>query len=211
MGNMLIINANPKKAGFCNAITERYALGAESAGADVKMLNLRHLRLEPWLKYDWSRNHDSIPLSPDLKRAKRLIGWSDHLVFAYPTYWAAPPALLKVFLETIITSGFAFKYHKPIQLPFGRIPRVEKLLGGRTATLISTMDAPPLFMMLYEGDPGGLMMRDTLRFIGIKLIRRHYIGSVVLSDGMKRKEWLAQSYKLGKKEARELLQNSSSA
>jgi NAD(P)H dehydrogenase (quinone) len=107
-----------------------------------------------------------------------LITWSEHIVFAYPTYWALPPPLLTLFIDVIITSGFAFKYHKPI---LGKIPRWDRLLKGRTATILSTMDSPPIFMELHDRDPGGKMMKDVLRFTGVKLRRKHYFGSVVLS------------------------------
>lgn len=65
--------------------------GAVENAAEIKTLDLRDLALEPWLKYDWGRNHNSIPSSDDLERSEEFIAWSQYLVFAYPTYWAMPP------------------------------------------------------------------------------------------------------------------------
>lgn len=113
MKKILIIKGHPREESFCNALVKKYIEGVEGNNVEIKILNIKDLALEPWLKYDWGKNHDSVPLSEDLKNAKDLIMWSNHLVFAYPTYWAGLPALLKLFLEVIITSGFAFKYHKP--------------------------------------------------------------------------------------------------
>jgi putative NADPH-quinone reductase len=134
-----------------------------------------------------------------LERSKELIAWSDHIVFAYRTYWSMPPALLTLFIEMVIVSRFAFKCHKPL---FGVTPRWDRLLNGRTATLISTMDAPPIFMKLHDLDPGGKVMKDVTRLTGIKLVGKHYFGSVVLSSEKKRKGWLARACNIGSKDSR---------
>lgn len=75
-----------------------------------------------------------------------------------------PPALLTLFIDVIIVSRFAFHYHKPL---LRKIPRWERLLTDRTATILSTMDSPPFFMKLHDRDPGGKMMKDVLSFTGI--------------------------------------------
>lgn len=199
MKNLLIIKGHPREKSFCNALTNRYVEGAQANGADIRTLNLPELALEPWLKYDWSHNHTSLPNSPDLDRSKELVSWCDHMVFAYPVYWAGAPALVKLFLEMVITAHFAFKYKQPF---LGKIPRWNRLLKGRTASLLVTMDAPPVFMNLVDRDPGGKMMRDILRFTGVKLLKRHYFGSVILSSQAKKDRWLKKAYDSGVREAR---------
>lgn len=170
MKKILVIKAHPREASFCNALVEKYIEGAKANKAEVNILDLRDLGLEPCLKYDWSHNHDSMP-----------------------------PALLTLFIEMVIVSRFAFKYHKPL---FGVIPRWDRLLKGRTAALISTMDAPPIFMKFHDLDPGGKMMKDVTRFTGVKLIGKHYFGSVILSSAKKKEAWLARAYEIGRKESR---------
>jgi NAD(P)H dehydrogenase (quinone) len=125
---MLIIKCHPREVCFCNDLVARYIAGAKDNAAEIKILDLKDLELEPWLKYDWGRNHNSIPTSKDLDQAKEFITWSQHSVFAYPTYWAMPPALLALFIEMVIVSGFAFKYHKPI---FDMIPQWDRLGASR--------------------------------------------------------------------------------
>lgn len=196
---ILVIKGHPREESYCNALVEKYIEGAKTSDAEVRTLDLRELALEPWLKYDWSRNHVSLPDSPDLDRSKELITWAEHIVFVYPTYWAGPPALVKLFLEMVITAHFAFKYQKPF---LGKIPHWNMLLKGRTATIISTMDAPPLIMDMVDLDPGGKMLHDILRFCGIRLKRKFYVGSVVLSSDEQREGWLAKAYRIGQKEGR---------
>ncbi len=199
MKKILVIKAHPREGSFCNALVNRYIEGAKQNDVEIEMLDLRDLALEPWLKYDWGCNHDSQPSSPDLDRSKELIDWSSHIAFFYPTFWATPPALLILFIEMVIVSGFAFKYHKPI---LKRIPRHDKLLKGRTATIMSTMDSPPFMMDLHDRDPGGKMMHDVLRFTGIKLTGKHYFGSVVMSSEKERSKWLEEAYSIGREDSR---------
>lgn len=199
MRKLLIVKGHPRAASFCNALVEKYVAGAKTnPEVEVQILDIKDLDLGPWLKFDWDRNHDSIPLSDDLKKAKDLVTWSDHMVFAYPTYWAGPPAIVKLFLEVVITAHFAFRYNKPF---LGKIPHWQRLLKGRTATLLVTMDAPPAIMDVIDRDPGGKMMHDILRFSGVKLQKKCYFGSVVLSSSEKRDAWMKKAYNLGRKEA----------
>jgi len=195
---ILIIKSHPREVSFCNDLVDRYIAGAKNNDAEIEILDLKDLALEPWLKYDWGRNHNSIPTSEDLERAKKLIMWSERMVFAYPTYWAMPPAMLALFIEMVVVSGFAFKFHKPA---FDMIPQWDRLLKGRTATILSTMDSPPIFMELHDRYPGGEMMKDVLEFIGVKLTGKHYFGSVVLSDEKRTERWLTKAYKIGEKDS----------
>ena len=60
---VLIIKAHPRADSLCNALAAEYAKGAESKDAEVRMLSLPQIDLAPWLTFDWSANHDSIPTS----------------------------------------------------------------------------------------------------------------------------------------------------
>ena len=62
------------------------------------------------------------------------------------------------------------------------------------------MDSPTFYMNLIVGDPGGKMMKDFISFTGIKILGKHYFGSVKLSSRKKREQWLEKAYKVGVKE-----------
>jgi len=190
MKKILVIKSHTREDSFCNALAEEYLRGAKGKGHEVKVLNLRELGLEKFLKYEHSK-YSKLP--KDLQNSQRLITWADHLVFVYPTWWATPPALLKVFIEIVFQSGFAYKYKEnPHKISW------EKKLAGKSARLISTMDAPPIFYKLFIGDPGGKMMaRGVLSFCGVKPVKKNYFGSVKMSSEEKRKKWLDKTYKIG--------------
>ena len=107
MKKILVIKAHPREDSFCNALTDQYITGAKRSRNEIRIIDLRKLALEGYLK----NGHDPNPeLTPDLQNAQELISWADHLTFTYPTWWATPPAILKLFIERIFEPGFAYKY-----------------------------------------------------------------------------------------------------
>jgi len=190
MKKILIINGHPVKESYVFALAEAYQKGAEKSGAEIKQIYLADLDFgSPFLSSFKTKNESS-----DLKKVQELILWADHLVWVYPTWWYAPPALVKAFVEHVFLPGFAFKYKtNPNRVAW------DSYLNGKTAHLISTMDAPPIIYRLFIGNPGGKAMNNSMSFCGIKVKKQSYFGSVKLSDETKRKKWLQQVETLGEK------------
>ncbi|MCP1673422.1 putative NADPH-quinone reductase/1,4-dihydroxy-2-naphthoate octaprenyltransferase [Natronocella acetinitrilica] len=133
------------------------------------------------------------PLEEGLREARDLLVWADHLVFVYPTWWGTMPALLKGFLDRILTPGFAFRTCE------GGIG-YQGLLHGRSAELITTMDTPPLIHRLLYRQPGrNAMARATLGFCGIDPVRSLMFGSVRDAQARQRSQWLARAERQGKR------------
>ncbi len=192
---ILVIKSHPRDESYCHALTDEYVKGALQAGSEVEVVKLNSFSLEQHLK----EGHQVKPdLSPELLSLQKSISTAECLVFAYPTWWTTPPALLKLFIESLFISGFAFRYHKKE----GLLVKWDKLLQGKAARLLVTMDSPPLFYKLLIGDPGYKMMKGSLGFCGIKPVRRSYFGSVKMSSPQKKKEWLNKAYRIGEKERR---------
>lgn len=192
--HILVINCHTRENSFCTSLASAYIRGATAAGYEVKTFKLSDWDLGKNLHY----GHD-IPFEPDsdILKVQELISWSDHMVYVYPTWWAGPPALMRLFFEMVFSPGFAFRYHKRL----GKIVSWDKLLIGKSARLISTMDAPPWYYKLILGDPGGkIMKKGILGFCCVKPIKSIYFGSVKLSTAKQREEWLKAAYILGKKE-----------
>lgn len=194
MKNILVIKGHPKEDSFCNSLTDSYVKGLLKAGNKVKVLDLRYLNLDRFIYFDHTITPD-FPL--DLIKTQKLMSWADCWVFSYPIWWATAPALVKLFLETMLTSGFAFKYTEP---KYGFIPQWEKLLKGKTARLIVTLDSPTFYYKLFLKDPNFKMMKANLNFCGIDKIDKNYFGSIKLSSLKKKQKWIEEIYKVGLKE-----------
>ena len=141
---VLIIQGNPDKESFCYALAESYKKGALGSKADVKEIKIREIEFNPNLSFGYKKR---VELEEDLIESQHLIKWADHLVFIYPTWWGTMPALLKGFIDRVFLPGFGFQY---------RDDSVwwDKLLKGKSARLIVTMDTPPWYFRLIYGQPG---------------------------------------------------------
>ena len=160
----------------------------EASTAEVRALNLGELAFDPIL---WKGYHTIQELEPDLVNAQELIHWASHIVFVYPTWWGAMPALMKGFFDRALLPGFGFKYRENSVF-------WDKLLAGRTAHLIVTMDTPPWYYRWIYGRPGHNQMKRTiLGFCGIKVKKITEIAMVRHSDADTREKWLSMVAQLG--------------
>lgn len=187
---ILIIQGNPDKNSFCNALAESYKKGALRTKADVKEIHVGEIDFDPFLGFGYKKE---IELEQGLIDSQHMIKWADHLVFVYPTWWGTMPALLKGFIDRVFLPGFGFQFRN------GSV-WWNKLLKGKSARLIVTMDTPPWYFWLFYGRPGhNAMKKSTLEFCGIKPVKISSIGPIKYSKKSKRISWLTQVEKLGEK------------
>lgn len=186
---ILIINGHPDPESFCRSLSEAYKEGAGATG-EVRFIDLSTINFEPNLKYGYRKRTE---LEVDLIKAREWIEWASHLVFVYPTWWGAMPALLKGFIDRVFLPGFAFRYREGSAL-------WDKLLTGKTAHLIVTMDTPSWYnRLVYRRAGHQVMKRNVLKFCGIKPVRITEITPVKNSTDYKRATWLRRVERLGQK------------
>jgi putative NADPH-quinone reductase len=193
MKKILIINGHPDRESFCFGLANRYMEGALKAGADCKVIHLIDLKFNPVLV---SGYRIVTELEPDLVQAQKDIQEADHLVFVYPNWWSTYPALLKGFIDRVFLPGFAFKYRK-------NSPLWDKLLKGKTAQLLVTMDTPWWYYWLINRSPGHNSMKiGILEFSGVKPVKIKSFSPIKSSDATKRKQWLEEAEQLGEKQGK---------
>lgn len=191
MKKILIINGHPDKESFCFALAESYKKGADLSRADCKLVHLIDLDFNPILTFGYRIISE---LEPDLVKMQQEILAADHLVLVYPNWWSTFPALLKGFIDRVFVPNFAFKYRENSLF-------WDKLLAGKTARMIVTMDTPKLYYFLMNINAGHNAMRiGVLEFCGIKPVKITSFAPVKSSDAVKRKKWLAEVEELGKEQ-----------
>lgn len=189
MKKILIINGHPDQESYNFALAEAYKKGALASGAEVKQINIRELDFNPNLQFGYRKRTE---LEPDLLQAQKQIKWADHLVWVYPVWWGSVPALMKGFLDRILLPGFAYQKRENSLW-------WDKLLVGKTARIICTLDQPDWYYRLFNGSASHIAMKKlTLHFIGVKKVRITSIGPIRLSKESFRKNWLKKVEKLGR-------------
>ncbi|WP_044871765.1 NAD(P)H-dependent oxidoreductase [Pseudomonas sp. LFM046] len=185
---VLLILGTPKGGSLCHALGEAFAQGARSEGHVVRQLKLGEMQFDPVLRQGYDQSQS---LEPDLLEAQRQIHWAEHLVFVYPVWWGGLPALLKGFFDRVFLPGFAFRYR-------GQSQAWDKLLTGRTADLLVTLDTPPWYFRWIYGAPAHRqMVRTILGFCGIKTRRLTEFSPVRPSSEEQRQTWLRKAELLG--------------
>ncbi len=186
------ILGHPHAGSFNRALARAYLQGAERGGATIDRIDLSELDFDPVLRNGYAEIQ---PLEPDLQRAQRIIERADHLLVAYPVWWGACPALLKGFFDRAFLPGWAFRFR-------GRWPLPERLLSGRSAHVIVTMDAPlPIYALLYRGSAHRSVIQGTLGFSGIGPISTTTVSAVKYQPEWLLRARVAQVARLGERHA----------
>lgn len=191
---ILIVLGHPWTDSFCGDLARAYARGAEEAGAEVRILELGNLTFEHVLT-PALMDEEGRPLEADLRRAQEDIAWAGHLTFVYPIWWGAVPALLKAFVDRVFLPGFAFRYRADSPLP-------EKLLRGRGARIVETMDAPTWWQRFVNRAPARFAMeKATLNYCGVRPIRHTAFGQVRTMKEAARDKARQRMVELGRRDA----------
>lgn len=184
----LIILGHPDKSSFTARLADAYEAGAKEKGGDVMRINLIDLNFDPILRKGYSRPQT---LEPDLIEAQRLLKWANHLVFVFPLWWAAPPALLKGFIERVFLPGFAFKRRE-------NSSGWDKLLTGRSSRLFITSDSPVIWPHLMFFHPAvSMMKKSTLEFCGVGPVSVTSFGSIKNTSDKKLEAIVYNAYRVG--------------
>jgi putative NADPH-quinone reductase len=194
---ILIILGHPTRKSFGGALADAYEEGARAADCDVDYMDLSSM------KFNATPTGRPGPLDPELVEARERILRASHLAFVYPTWMGAMPARMKGFFEQVFGSNWAFKFAPGAFFP-------ERLLKGRSADVLVTMDTQPVIYTWVLGAPGHkLMKRAILAPSGIAPIRMLTFGPLSSSSEERRQKWLATARDRGDGAARSLKQVSS--
>lgn len=196
---IVVIIGHPFAESLSHGLAKKYSEQAKKMNADVRVIDLASLSFEANphnLNQVRVRGIDQLDeLQPSIARMVNDLEWADHFAFFYPVWWGTFPAVLKAFMDRVILSGVAFRYGTTGV-------KWTKLWRGKTARIILTMDAPPLWHKLVYRAPGeNALKRATLWYVGVKTIGITRFAPVRFSTPEIREQWLATAAKLGTKDA----------
>jgi putative NADPH-quinone reductase len=184
---ILIINCNPVIGSFSDALAASYKKGAAKS-CEIKEITIRDLNFNPNLTNGF---HKRTELEPDLLEAWEKITWCDHMVWIHPVWWGGLPAISKGFIDRLFLPGFAFQYRE-------NSVWWDKLLKGKSARIITTMDQPSWFYWFVNNEPSINQLKKTvLKFCGVNPVKITSFGPVKNTSESRRTKWLNKVEKLG--------------
>lgn len=184
--SMVILYSESFNFGLANA----YKKGIQKSQAELKTINIRDMEFNPNLEFGYRKRTE---LEPDLLDAWEKIKWADHLVFIFPVWWGGLPAMTKGFFDRLFLPGFVFQKRENSLW-------WDKLLTGKSARIICTMDQPTWYYRLINGGPSHYAVKKlTFNFVGVKPVRITAIGPIRLSTDNFKDKWLKKVERLGEK------------
>lgn len=198
--HVLVLVGHPVAGSFNHALADSYVAAARDAGAQVRTVDLATVRLPsgPVARADLRAPDGSTEhLDPVVAGLVEDLRWADHLVVLHPQWWGTYPAALKAFLDHVLLSGVTFRSRS------GHLP--ERLMRGRTARTLMTMDSPRAWNLLaYRDAAGASLGRATLGYCGYRLVGRTTFPKVRFSSPDERARWLRTTADLARRDVRRL-------
>jgi putative NADPH-quinone reductase len=181
--NVLIIDGHPDNGRLTTVLLDHYEKSLPP-GVAVTRFAVRDMAFDPVLKQGYGAE---MPWEPDLQLLAAALEATDHIVLGFPLWWGSEPAPLTGLFSRILLPGYAFRYHRENIW-------WDRLLTGRSADAIITMDTPPWYLALAFGDPiGHRLKHQVFGFCGVRPVRIFRLGPNRRGETGKRLEdWKAR-------------------
>lgn len=181
----LIVYAHPNPKSFNHAILETISGELKKKKKEFTVRDLYKIGFDPALSAkDLSAIQDGA-VPKDIKREQNYITKADILIFIFPIWWSAMPAMLKGYIDRVFSLKFAYDITETA---------VVGLLKGKKVFLVSTMGGSKED---YQKMGGFKMMNMAMdmamfQFSGMKVIGHKYFSSVPYVSQQDRKKMLQE-------------------
>jgi putative NADPH-quinone reductase len=170
----LVVYCHPKEGSFTSAVRDTVLARLAAKGAQVRVIDLYARGFDPVLaRAEWEGYVDTpanrAPVAGDVE----ALQWADTLIFVYPTWWYALPAVLKGWLDRVFLPDVAFL------MPAGENQTIRPGLTNIKRLGVFTTCGASWWLTALVGAPGKRML---MRGIGLlcaprtrKVFAAHYL------------------------------------
>ncbi|MGN0425741.1 MAG: NAD(P)H-dependent oxidoreductase [Acetatifactor sp.] len=110
--NVFVVYCHPSENSFTHTVKESFVKGLADAGHSYEISDLYADNFHPVMsEEEYIREgfyHLECPLAEDVIREQEKINRADSIVFIYPDFWTASPAMLEGWFQRVWTYGFAY-------------------------------------------------------------------------------------------------------
>lgn len=161
----LVIYAHPQTKGHCSYFLQEVEAYFKDKSKDYTLLDLYALSYDPVLKASEHYTSGNREISGDTKKYQDLIAESNYIIFIFPVWWGQMPAILKGFIDRVLTPGFAYKFKKLI----GSIYVPDGFFKDKRTVLFITSGTPRWqYLIGVSASPVRVIKKMILNVIGIK-------------------------------------------
>ena len=168
---VLVVLAHPLEGSFAHAVHHRAMIGLRRAGHEVRELDLYRIDFNPVMSAA-DREAYHTPGANEAHIAEQLghLRWAEGLIFVYPTWWYAMPAMLKGWIDRVWVPYATFELPKGLAPIKGRMHNI-RLVGG-----FSTYGSPWWWIRFVIGDPGRTIILRGIRPLCHPSCRSFWLG-----------------------------------
>ena len=183
---------HPSENSLSHGLADAYQRGAETAGAEIRRMNLSDMQFDLDLTQGYKQRKDH---EPCLTEFLENVAWAGHLAWFHPLWWGGMPAKMQAVIDRAFLPGIAFNYHEDD-------PWWDKLYEGRTADVFVNADTPGFFIKWMYGNPHkNRISKQILGFCGIKVKSYAHFAQAKTADEKTIKKWLGKAEKTGARAA----------
>lgn len=106
--NVLIVFAHPTQGSYNHAVLAIAREELEAAGHTVKVADLYAEGFQPAMLTEDFAQFDGEAMPEEIIREQQRVEWSDAIVFIFPYWWWSMPAILKGWVDRVISYGWAW-------------------------------------------------------------------------------------------------------
>jgi putative NADPH-quinone reductase len=165
MTKALIVYCHPSQGSFTAAVRDTVLARLQAKGAEVRVIDLYARGYDPTLSLaEWEGYLDSTRNRDVVAEDVAALQWADTLIFIYPTWWYALPAVLKGWLDRTMLPDVAFL------MPDGVNRTIRPGLTHIRRLGVFTTCGASWWLTTFVGAPGKRMLT---RGIGLLCAPRH--------------------------------------
>ena len=111
---IVVLNGSPRPNGNTEMMAKEFIRGAEEAGHETELINLRGKRITGCLGCQYCFSHDGVCVQKDdMKEILAFLDQADMMVIASPIYWFDITAQMKTVIDRLYArASVGFHFHK---------------------------------------------------------------------------------------------------
>ncbi len=125
----LLIYAHPNQNSLNHYFKQTVIDSLEKGGHEIEVRDLYELNFNPILSLEDMNGQRKGQVTDEVRQEQDFISWADHITFLYPIWWTGLPAIMKGYIDRVMSYGFAYRYDQGVQ---------KGLLTGKQAVIINT-------------------------------------------------------------------------
>ena len=108
---ILAVLAHPNRDSFTAALMDEFVASAETAGHSIVIADLYAEEFDPRFDMDDVSHYGGLVEVPDVIATEhKRVKDADAMAFFFPLWWWSMPAILKGWVDRVLSSGFAFDF-----------------------------------------------------------------------------------------------------